>query len=220
MKRSVYETIREKRQWHSPPDSTASQAGFRGWYSRGYLPHFDRQGACQMLNYRLADAMPVSRRQEWAGFLEIRDYARRRVQIEAYLDCGFGNCELRDACAAAIVEENWRRCDGQRYRLLAWVVMPNHVHVAVEIWQTPQTELIRDWKGYSARRINRLLGRTGQLWQEDYWDRYLRDEEHYRKVVHYIEWNPVKAGLVQTPEHWPFSSARFRDEYNQLQPPP
>ena len=110
--------------------------------------------------------------------------------------------------------------DGQLYRLLAWVVMPNHVHLAVEIWQTPLVELMRDWKGYSARRINRLLGRCGKLWQDDYWDRYLRDEAHYRKVVHYIEWNPVKAGLVPSPEQWPFSSARFRDEYNRLALPP
>jgi hypothetical protein len=53
-----------------------------------------------------------------------------------------------------------------------------------------------------------------------YWDRYIRDEEHYRKVVHYIEWNSVRAGLVEWPEQWHFSSARFRDEYNQLRRPP
>ena len=51
------------------------------------------------------------------------------------------------------------------------------------------------------------------------WDRYVRDEAHYRKVTHYIEWNPVKAGLVKTPDQWPFSSARFRDDNNRLNPP-
>ena len=98
--------------------------------------------------------------------------------------------------------------------------MPNHVHLLVEIWQTPQSELIQNWKGFSARRINRVLGRRGKLWQEDYWDRYIRDEAHYRKVVHYIESNPVKAGLVKMPAEWPFSSARFRDEYHRLKLPP
>jgi REP element-mobilizing transposase RayT len=98
--------------------------------------------------------------------------------------------------------------------------MPNHVHLLVEIWQKPMTELLQSWKGCTARRINRILGRRGKLWQDDYWDRYIRDEAHYRKVVHYIEWNPVKAGLVKSPEQWPFSSARFRDEYNRLKPPP
>lgn len=219
MKRSVYETIREKRQWHSPTDANAAKLGFRGWHSRGYLPHFDAPGVRQMLNYRLEEAMPASLRHEWAALLELKDDLKRRAKIEDYLDNGFGNCELRDSRAAAVVEENWLHFDGQ-YRLLAWVVMPNHVHLLVEIWQTPQSELLKDWKGYSARRINRILGRQSKLWQDDYWDRYVRDEEHYGKVIHYIEWNPVKAGLVKSPEQWPFSSARFRDEYNQLKPPP
>jgi len=164
--------------------------------------------------------MPASRRHEWASLLDIKDELVRRTKIEAYLDRGLGNCELRDPRAAAVVEENWLHFDSQQYCLLAWVVMPNHVHFLVDIWQTPQSQLIKDWKGYTARRINRLLGRRGKLWQDDYWDRYIRDEAHYRKAMHYIEWNPVKAGLVKLPEQWPFSSARFRDAYNRLKPSP
>ena len=118
------------------------------------------------------------------------------------------------------MEENWLHRDGKDYRLLAWVVMLNHVHLLVEIWQTPQSQLIKDRKGFTSRRINRVLERRGKLWQDDYWDRYIRDEAHFRKVVHYIEANPVKAGLVKAPEEWPFSSARFRDEYNRLKLPP
>jgi putative DNA methylase len=164
--------------------------------------------------------MPASRRHEWAALLEIGDELKRRAKIENYLDRSFGNCELRDPKVASIVEENWLHFDGQDYRILAWVVMPNHVHLLVKIWQKPMTEILQGWKGYTARRINRVLGRRGKLWQDDYWDRYIRDEAHYRKVVHYIESNPVKAGLVKTPDEWPFSSARFRDEYNRLKPPP
>jgi len=152
--------------------------------------------------------------------LKIDDELKRRTKFEEYLDRGRGSCLLREQRAAAVVEENWLHFDGQHYRLLAWVVMPNHVHLLVEIWQTPQSQLVKDWKGFSARRINRVLNRRGKLWQDDYWDRYIRDEAHYRKVVHYIETNPVKAGLVKAPERWPFSSARFRDQYNRLQLPP
>jgi REP element-mobilizing transposase RayT len=61
--------------------------------------------------------------------------------------------------------------------------MPNHVHLLVEIWQMPQSKLIKDWKGFTARSINRLLGRHGQLWQQDYWDRYIRDESIIAKFV-------------------------------------
>ncbi len=219
MKRNVRETIREKRQWHSPSDAHATQPRFRGWHSRGYLPHFDMPGVRQMINYRLDDAMPASRRHEWAALFEIKDELKSRIKIEEYLDNGLGQCELRDSCAAAAVEKNWLHFDDQKYRLLAWVVMPNHVHLLVEIWQTPLSELLKNWKGFTARRINRLLDRCGKLWQDDYWDRYIRDEEHYRKVIHYIESNPVKAGLVKLPEQWPFSSARFRDEYHRLKSP-
>jgi len=219
MKRSVHDTIREKRQWHTPPDPKAAKLGFRGWHSRGYLPHFDAPGVTQMLNYRLDDALPVSRRHEWSAILHIEDDLKRRAKLEAYLDRGHGRCELGDPRAAAVVEENWLHFDGQLYRLLAWVVMPNHVHLLVEIWQTPLSELVKDWKGYTARRINRTVGRRGTLWQADYWDRYIRDEDHYRKVLHYIEWNPVMARLAKSPEGWPFGSARFRDEYHRLKIP-
>jgi len=216
MKRSVHELIREKQQWHAPPDEDAAKLGFRGWHSRGYLPHFDMPGTRQMINYRLADSMPVAQRHEWESLLAIKNKLQRFAKIEDYVDRGLGNCELRDPRAASIVEENWLHGDGQQYRLLAWVVMPNHVHLLVEVWQTPMVELLKGWKGYSARHINRVIGRRGKLWQDKYWDRYIRDEAHYRKVVHYIENNPVKAGLVKTPPEWPFGSARFRDEYNRL----
>ena len=216
MKRSVHELIREKQQWHTPPDEEAAKLGFRGWHSRGYLPHFDMPGVRQMINYRLADSMPAARRHEWESLLTIKNKLQRFAKIEDYADRGLGKCELRNPCAASVVEENWLHLDGTEYRLLAWVVMPNHVHLLVEIWQVPQAELIQNWKGFSARRINRRLGRRGELWQDDYWDRYIRDEAHYRKVVHYIENNPVQAGLVRSPEQWPFSSARFRDEYRRL----
>jgi REP element-mobilizing transposase RayT len=94
--------------------------------------------------------------------------------------------------------------------------MPNHVHLLVEVWQTPQSILLHKWKSYSTHQINRVLHREGKLWQDDYWDRYMRDEKHFVKVRDYIETNPVKAGLVKTPEQWPFGSARFRDEYKRL----
>lgn len=217
---NVFETIRNKRQWHTPPDSDAAKLGFRGWHSRGYLPHFDMPGLVQFINYRLDDAMPASMRSEWAALLDIDDELKRRTKVEEYLDRGRGDCLLNDPRAAAAIEENWLRFDGKNYRLLAWVIMPNHVHLLVEIWQTPQSQLVRDWKGFTARRVNRLLGRRGKLWQDDYWDRYIRDEAHFRKVVHYIETNPVKAGLVKSSADWPFSSARFRDEYNRLKMPP
>ncbi len=100
--------------------------------------------------------------------------------------------------------------EAKRYRLAAWVVMPNHVHVLFETWQTPLPKLLHSWKRHAALQINRLLGNTGPLWQEEYWDRRMRNEAHFNQAVHYIEWNLVKAGLATRPETWPFSSANAR----------
>src|SRR5215217_5883633 len=119
-RRSVDELIREKRQWHTPFDPESSKLGFRGWHSRGYLPHFDKPGLLQFINYRLADAMPETRRNEWNALLAIEDDLKRYEKIESYLDQGRGNCELRDARAASIIQENWLHLDGKDYRLLAW----------------------------------------------------------------------------------------------------
>ena len=93
--RNVRETIHVKRQWHTLPDPAAAKLGFRGWHSRGYLPHFDMPGVIQMLNYRLDDAMPANRRHEWLALLDIKDELKRRTKIEDYLGF-FADSQARD----------------------------------------------------------------------------------------------------------------------------
>ena len=117
---------------------------------------------------------------------------------------------LRRAEVAEELERTFLFDDDRRCRLLAWVIMPNHVHLLVEMWQTPLSKLLHSWKILTSKRANALLDRSGQLWQDDYRDRYMRDEEHYRKTVRYIENNPVKAGLVKSPEQWRFGSCCWR----------
>ena len=121
---------------------------------------------------------------------------------------------LRQPEIAALVQENLLHIDGTRYRLLAWVVMPNHVHAVIEISQTPLAEILHGWKSYTGKAANCLLKRTGDFWQAEYFDRYIRDEEHFRKAVRYIENNPVKAGRVKSPEEWIFGSASHRSADN------
>ena len=89
--------------------------------------------------------------------------------------------------------------------------MPNHVHVLVEVGKVPLARLLHSWKAFTALQINRLLGLSGRLWQVEYFDRYIRDVEHFRKALRYIENNPVKAGLVKLATDWQWSSARFAD---------
>jgi REP element-mobilizing transposase RayT len=199
-----------KRHSTEPRTSDETAKGFKGWYSSKYLPHFDSPGAQQYITYRLADSLPVQRKGEWAAILAIQDDLEKQRQLERYLDLGYGACQLRNLRIAQVMQENLWHHDGEQYRLLAWVVMPNHVHALIEVWQLPLGKILQGGKSYTSKVASKILGCEGAFWQEDYFDRYIRDEDHYRRVVRYIENNPVKAKLVQTPAEWPWSSAHFR----------
>ncbi len=169
--------------------TTAKHAG---WRSRGYLPHCDAAQLVQHVVFGLDDATP-----EAVAFDNDDD-----------LDAGAGACVLRDPACARVVEDAMLHADGERYRIVAWCVMPNHVHVVFE--QTRGALLasvVQAWKSTSAHRINVLLTRRGRLWRREYFDRFMRDGDHLAQTVRYVEQNPVKAGLVAEASEWPFSSA-------------
>lgn len=131
-----------------------------------------------------------------------------RKRIEEYLDRGIGECLLRDPRAARIVEETLLREDGKNIDLIAWVIMPNHAHVMMRPLPGHSfVDIMQTVKSVSAHRINKELGRTGSVWQPDYFDRYIRDAKHYQSALRYIESNPVKAGLCKFAEDWEFGSA-------------
>jgi hypothetical protein len=75
---------------------------------------------------------------------------------------------------------------------------------------------VENWKKFTAHEANKLAGRQGQFWFEDYWDTFMRDSEHELWTRQYIETNPVKALLVREAKDWPWSSARLRDEQGRL----
>jgi REP element-mobilizing transposase RayT len=112
---------------------------------------------------------------------------------------------------AEIVENALLHFDGQRYNMLSWCVMPNHVHAVVEpVVGHPFGPIIHSWKSFTAHRSNRVLRRTGRFWMPDYFDRYIRDENHLGAAISYVEENPVKAGLCERVEEWRWSSAYRR----------
>jgi len=160
-----------------------------------------------MVTFRLAGSLPAEVLDHWRRQLEGANEAEFRRRIEAYLDEGRGPVWLRDPPIAKIVESALLHFHGQRYRLHAWTVMPNHVHVLLTPAEgEPLGEIIRSWKSYTAKEANRVLGRKGAFWQRDYFDRYIRDETHFMRAVEYIEQNPVMAGLCKDPKDWPGSA--------------
>jgi REP element-mobilizing transposase RayT len=189
-----------------------------GWRSRGYLPHLDHPDLIQFVTIRLYDAVPKSlieawkKELSWTDKMPKRDPRRRALQkrIEKYEDSGHGACWLRDDRIAAIVESSLLYFDRERYRFLAWCIMPNHVHGMIEIWENHSLgEVLHSLKSYTANEANKILKRCGKFWFREYFDRYIRDGRHLELAMEYVESNPVKAHLVPEKDVWKWSSVKL-----------
>jgi len=93
------------------------------------------------------------------------------------------------------------------YRLWAYVVMPNHVHLLLTPI-TPLPKITKSLKGITAKRANLLLALTGHpFWQEESYDHLVRHQGEFEKIRSYIETNPVRAGLAVNASEYRWSSA-------------
>jgi len=109
---------------------------------------------------------------------------------------------------AEFVQRALLQFDGERYSLIAWCVMPNHVHTLIETRMDHRLDrVVHAWKSFTAKQANRWLERDGAFWAPEYFDRYMRDDAHFAATRAYIEHDPVKAGLCRKVSDWPFSSA-------------
>ena len=138
---------------------------------------------------------------------------------------------LKDDRIAKEIAESLHYRDGKVYRLDAYCIMSNHVHVvftplamqstrtdfvnsAEDIAQTQDpcynslSSIMQSLKGYTAHKANHLLGRSGAFWQRESYDHVVRDSEEWQRIVTYVLNNPVKAGLVDTWEKWQWNYCR------------
>jgi REP element-mobilizing transposase RayT len=177
------------------------------------MPHWRQEGATYFVTFRLGDSLPQNKLNELDHFRceweqrhpqprndqHLEELAREvMLRVEGWLDQGIGCCLLKERAAAQQVVEAMHYFDGVRCELDAYVVMPNHVHVLVR----PLTceldsleRLLHSWKRHTSQIINRSYRRRGSLWQEESFDRIIRDEEHLYRALQYIGANPAKAGL-------------------------
>jgi putative transposase len=122
-----------------------------------------------------------------------------------------GACWLNRNDVASLVQNAPLHFDDERYRLLAWCRMPNHLHAVVEWLQGNRPgSVLHSWKSFTANRANATIGRTGPFRHDDYFDRHMRDESYLEQTIDCVELNPVKAKLIGAPQDRPWSSARFR----------
>ena len=187
-----------------------------GWYDRGYIPHFDGGDITQFITFRLFDSLPQTVVRKWREETAAQGDSGKiifRKNIERYLDRGYGSCFLKDPRVAEIVQQGLLFHHDRTYRIKAWVIMPNHVHFLATLFENVELRAIaHSIKSYTAHEANKLLDRSGQFWQHEPFDRYIRNRNHYSNVVKYIENNPVKAGLCTRPREWRFSSAFYNAE--------
>jgi hypothetical protein len=162
------------------------------------LPHWESANGIYFVTFRLADSMPqqVLRqlRQDALGKVQgTKDFSER---LESYLDSGVGSCYLKEFGVAEIVAGSLAQFDGARYNLLAWCIMPNHVHVVFQLRDGNLLHtVVHGWKSYTSLQINRHLSRRGALWQREYYDHLLRGGDQLQRAIRYTAENPRLAGL-------------------------
>ena len=173
-------------------------------YYERRLPHWHPQGQDLFVTWRLAGSLPAVRQ-----FVSIKTGKDFVVCDHALDKATTGPMWLKDDGVAQCVVDSLHhgRHQLKLYELHAWVIMCNHVHV---LWTpfAPMTSIMNRIKTFTARQANRILGRSGPFWQRESFDRWIRDEKEFHRIVNHIQDNPVKAGLCENIEDWKWSSAR------------
>ncbi len=208
-------------------------------FYRRKLPHWHPEGVMFFITFRLANSLPLQ------IILDLQDQRERERQS---LRLKFSGAQLRkelyqldkkyfgrfdewlDRCIeesprwlaeeriAQIVVNELHALDGERYALIAYCIMPNHVHMVIDTAKHrfkpahhgptvpyPLTDTLKLLKGRTARYCNQALGRSGKFWHHESYDHVVRDEKEYERIIWYVLNNPVKAGLVRNWEDWKFN---------------
>ena len=188
------------------------------WNIGGNLPHRNSKHLIQSITFRMADSMPQNVlkdiEEELKTLPDTKREIGRRKKFDKWLDKGLGCCALGKHEMAQVVWDALQHHNGDRYNLIAWSIMPNHVHVLIET-EHNLAKIIQSWKSYTGRwaMTNNEKYSLGiepgskQFWRSEYWDRFIRDEAHFNHVVRYILDNPGKAKLSKDSVAYKFTGS-------------
>jgi putative transposase len=213
---------------------------FEETFRRRNLPHWEIPGATYFITSCLEGSIPARGLLDTESYvttldsqkrppeMTLRAWESRRwklifARLDRWLDREPAARHLDDPVLARKVMNVLLYFGGQRYDVYAFVVMPSHFHWVFrprDEWverligpQSPRERIMKNMKSYSSRQCNLHRGRSERFWQEESYDHWTRDADELSRIMHYVENNPVSAGLVRAPEEWPFSSARLRAEH-------
>jgi putative transposase len=211
-----------------------SSLSYKSSYRRR-LPHHQPPGATLFVTFRLAGSIPksvqqslVRKEQHGGGALAgISGAEKRARQTYAQMKRSFARWDdaldraeggalwLGHADVARLVADTLHSRDGREYDLLAFCIMPNHVHAIFAPLCRDDgayhslSSIMHSLKGRTARQANLVLGRRGAFWQHENYDHVVRDEAELGRIIAYVLENPVKAGLAQTRDEWEWSYSKY-----------
>lgn len=178
------------------------------------LPHLKREMGIYFVTFRLSDSLPsvilneVKLKRAQADKIQensqenLSKASEKTVieihseEIEQYLDKGIGACALKNEQIAQIVANAIKYFQNKRYRLFAWCIMPNHVHVVLQPYVNHNlSEILHSWKSFTSKEANKILKLEGAFWQREYYDHLIRDHQEFNRIIQYVRQNPAKANL-------------------------
>jgi putative transposase len=184
-------------------------------FYRHRLPHIHPEGYPIFITFNLTGSLP---KDVVKKLKEQRTHEKYFDKYDEWLDrCEHGYPWMKDERIASIVIRKIHSFENERYELLTYCIMPNHVHLLAKLINGhtikhqgitanyPLTDTVRLIKGSTARDCNMILKRTGSFWQHESYDHYVRDEQELERIIKYILNNPVKAGLVKEWTEWKFT---------------
>ncbi len=201
------------------------------FYKRN-LPHIQPKGATLFVTFRLAGSLPravIERLQvEYEADKEVAttkgdEYvAGKRYfgRFDTQLHTSTGPHFLKQPALAQLVADSIHYRDKRVYRLDAFTILSNHVHIVFAPYQNGQhpdntpryyklSKIMQSLKRHTARECNRLLDREGAFWQAENYDHVIRDSAEWRRIIRYVISNPVKAGLVSEWREWPYTHCAY-----------
>jgi len=164
---------------------------------RKILPHVDEIGYYQFVTFRTRESID-----EYLKKVRTEKMSRRIIEykIDQYVDTSLQGRYL-DGEILIYLRQLFFDNDDTLYHLIAFAIMPNHVHILFR-QNDSLSKIMKRLKGSSAFKINKMLGRKGEFWENNYYDIAMRDDEHFRATYDYIKHNPIKAGLVDAKERF------------------